>query len=885
MATIYQSGGKLRTNKNKKQPISPYDRPANQPSLFAKLVNPASRLIYAGADRLFSVFRQPLPGTSEEPRNESQEAGPNPASNIGVGVLEPSTDEGAKIASISAAAEISDFENMLKQKTFTRSEIERLTTLLHSRTSESDIEGDRAKLPITTSQVSRLEASTSGILKERKTVNFDVPISTPITSSRAFEDDVATPAELAKAYMGTKSAKLLPLALRPSSQPSRQYSLLLNNTTVLPRTPVISLTPKPTATFKTFDSCLTTPRSQGRSALYKNARSPYYRGPSTLNQKGVASSYALEHEGSIESSRMGAKRRSSVIDDTGFGGPIRRIRQKVSLPSHQSSISKHKSEIASSQKLLLRNEPEPKLLTPLEENVETSKQKINLGFGSVPRESSRMASRIFEQLNRMSPKEKPSGSRLAGTTEKIDSPNFFSSSRDNKKSEGQHRVWLPDARASTSQVNNVFSSMNGNCTEPSSSKNTRSSVISQLTSTQKKPTVSQMFGTSTNSIGPSGVKSNISPDAKPLGSMSSINAALSSNQVKFSASIKDDSGNIQKPVNLLGKSESSSSASLTTASANGLFTFGGSTTTSSTTSGTPALSISIFASSSSYNPSGSNTDQLFSSTSSHVFSSATTTILPSTTTLATSSASTSSVAASVAPTKLFASTLATSSNGGSIFSFSSPSATLTTNGFQANTQAAFTADTQAVPFKFESGTGGTPSTTAGSSLFSSSALSFGLSSAATTSSTSSLFSSGLSSTPNIDLSSTVASTESKSGSSASGSTASIFGSTALQPPESSLFGSTPFSFGASSSSAAGTTQTPSPSSPAFGQDSGGKPGFVFGSGTPSTVPFQFGGQTNQPQTPSQNPFQASAGSFSLGSGGSVKSDRRILKVKRLNRRK
>ncbi|XP_076938728.1 nuclear pore complex protein NUP1-like [Bidens hawaiensis] len=440
MATTDQSGGKLRKNKNKK-PVrlnSPYDRPANQPSLFAKLVSPASRLIYAGADSLFSVFRQPLPVTSEEPRNESLEAGPTPVSNNGIVVLESNINEGGEVASISAVTEISEFENMLKQKTFTRSEIERLTTLLHSRTIESDIEGDSAKPPITASQVSRLEASTSGMLKEhvkeRKTVNFHVPISTPITSSSAFEDDVATPAELAKAYMGTKSAKLSPLALRPSGQPSRQDPLFLNNTTVLPKTPVVSLTPKPAATFKTFDSCLTTPRSQGRSALYKNARSPYYRGPSTLSQKGVASPYALEQEGSIESSRMGAKRWSSVIDETEFGGPMRRIRQKVNLPSHQSSISKHKSEFASSQKLLLRNEPEPKSLTPLEENVETSKR--NLGYDSVPRESSRMASKIFEQLKRMSPKEKPSGSRLAGTTEKIDSPNFLSSSRDNKRSRG-----------------------------------------------------------------------------------------------------------------------------------------------------------------------------------------------------------------------------------------------------------------------------------------------------------------------------------------------------------------------------------------------------------------------------------------------------------------
>lgn len=91
-----------------------------------------------------------------------------------------------------------------------------------------------------------------------------------------------------------------------------------------------------------------------------------------------------------------------------------------------------------------------------------------------------------------------------------------------------------------------------------------------------------------------------------------------------------------------------------------------------------------------------------------------------------------------------------------------------------------------------------------------------------------------------------------------------------------------------------STQTPSSSVPAFAQASGGTPGFMFGSGTPtpSTASFQFGGQTNQPQPSPQNPFQASGsvefnagGSFSLGSGGGDKSARRILRVKSKNRRK
>ncbi|KAI3809297.1 hypothetical protein L1987_25268 [Smallanthus sonchifolius] len=424
--STYQSGG--AGGKFRKRPVrrsaqaTPYDRPPtalrnNSPSLFAKLVDPASRLIYAGADRLFGVFRkrlppapaQRLPGTSEEPRNGSQEAVPNSVAKNSTGVVEPRTNEGGNLAGISVATEISDLENMLKQKTFTRSEIERLTALLLSRTTESNVDGgDKEKLPSTSYHVLRPDTFTSATLnkhmEEREIGNFDAAISTPVVNSRAFEDDGVSPAELAKAYMGTRPTKLSPVTMRPSGQALRQDLVLLNNTTTFPKTPTTSLAPKTAAAIKTSENSLTTLRSRGRSALYNMPRTPYYRGPSTLSQKGVASPSAWEHEGSVGSSRMAAKRRSSALDDIGSGGPMRRIRQKANLLSQQSSLSKHKSELGSNQKLLLRKEPEPRSSKAVEETGEINTR--NQSYGSVPTESSQMALKIFEQLERMSPKEK-----------------------------------------------------------------------------------------------------------------------------------------------------------------------------------------------------------------------------------------------------------------------------------------------------------------------------------------------------------------------------------------------------------------------------------------------------------------------------------------------
>lgn len=170
-----------------------------------------------------------------------------------------------------------------------------------------------------------------------------------------------------------------------------------------------------------------------------------------------------------------------MLDDIGSGGPMRRIRQKANLPSHQSSLSK----LGSSQKLL-RNEPEPKALKAVEETGEIGKRNHN--YGSVPTESSQMALKIFEHLDRMSPKEKPSGSKLAGITEKIDSPKGLSSSQDKQKSEGKQRLLFSDARESTFQSKvtveeNGSRNVNGSFTAPVSGN---AAIVTKAGSTSKR---------------------------------------------------------------------------------------------------------------------------------------------------------------------------------------------------------------------------------------------------------------------------------------------------------------------------------------------------------------------------------------------------------------
>ncbi|GJX20151.1 hypothetical protein Tco_0222828 [Tanacetum coccineum] len=197
-------------------------------------------------------------------------------------------------------------------------------------------------------------------------------------------------------------------------------------------------------------------RSRGRTTMYRMARSPYYRGPSTLSKKPtpslISSQPAWELEGS-NGSKMTGKRRSSVQDDLGYGGPMRRIRQKAERCSQGSSLSKHKSEFDSSaQRLLLSSEPEQKASKAIVENGDISMR--NSGYAFVPTVSTQMASKITrEHLEKNDPKEKPPSSRLCSK-----------------------QLNLPPI---------VLSSMNGNSTAPTT--NAPSTLALPTEPPQKKP--------------------------------------------------------------------------------------------------------------------------------------------------------------------------------------------------------------------------------------------------------------------------------------------------------------------------------------------------------------------------------------------------------------
>lgn len=433
--------------------------------MLTKIVDPASRLLYAGANKLFGVvfgnrnMFLPLQRPSEineEPKNLPREEGQHGNS-----------------ASISAATGISDLEQMLQQKTFTRSEIERLTALLHSRTESSSadvVERDGVNPYSSPSSLLRLEASTSGSLQKHgdERDNLHAAISTPMVTSRVLEEDTASPAELAKAYMGS----------RPTKVALRQDIVLHNNATSFSKSPITSIAPKIANGSTGFENGFTTPRSRGRSAMYSMARTPYARSPSTFTQKGITSSYgrdealtssqsAFQHGG-----KMALKRRSSVLDDDiGSGGPLRRTRQKANLltlrDKGELGYTSLQQPDHASQKLPLMNESEPKVVKGAEENRYTSMHGTGSvsGYANVPTKSTQTATKILQHLEKPSPKEKSSGLTKSPTKltldmlhgqalrslEKVDSTKLLSYPLDNQKSEVHHHERLHDSRELTSK--------------------------------------------------------------------------------------------------------------------------------------------------------------------------------------------------------------------------------------------------------------------------------------------------------------------------------------------------------------------------------------------------------------------------------------------------
>lgn len=101
-----------------------------------------------------------------------------------------------------------------------------------------------------------------------------------VQSFQVLDEDVASPAEIAKAYMGSRPPKATPLNMAASQKLVDSFASgdLLNSST-------LSLVPRPSGNVDVIDNGFVTPRPRGRSALYSMARLPYSRVRATSSIK------------------------------------------------------------------------------------------------------------------------------------------------------------------------------------------------------------------------------------------------------------------------------------------------------------------------------------------------------------------------------------------------------------------------------------------------------------------------------------------------------------------------------------------------------------------------------------------------------------------------
>ncbi|WCJ19158.1 hypothetical protein M5689_001458 [Euphorbia peplus] len=476
--------GKFRKRPFRKPHTTPYDRPTTalrNPSLandtngwLSKLVDPAHRLITSGAHMLFgSVFRKrlPPPPPPQPPESEANVDRQQEAVRKDSRVVQESAVNGIDYpASSSDRGGVTDLELILKQKTFTKSEIDRLTSLLQSRTVDRPLVSQEKNSEVIPSQPvlsqDRKEVQVTPV-KDNRMERYDV--ATPIASSSVLDEDVATPAELAKAYMGSRPSKVSPPVLGLRSRGIGEDSVAQVNRPFPSKSPVV---PRSSVRGVSLENGFMTPRSRGRSAIYNMPRTPYSRLHLTSTLQGTesgidgfgassSSSQSMWENGRFSGSKQGAlKRRSSVFDnDIGSVGPIRRIRQKSNLLPSSGMLSIRGNDIASdaakhpssSQKEALRSET-------LTENVDN--RIHGSGTSSVPSKSSEMASKILQQMAVIVPSRDKSPSKLSPSMlrgpalrslDNVQSSKFLETIQDNNKLDVKHGGSLPHTQKSVFQ--------------------------------------------------------------------------------------------------------------------------------------------------------------------------------------------------------------------------------------------------------------------------------------------------------------------------------------------------------------------------------------------------------------------------------------------------
>lgn len=467
------AGGKLRTSRLGRRNSTPYDRPQtgrHAPAAvraaaaaadnrrsgntwFSRIVDPASRLITQGAVKwLSSVFKKNHPALPsagdvvEEIEEDSlQEVPEEAAENAKVLGQDEEDNRASKQRS---EPEFTEVEQLLKNKTFSREEFNRLTELLQSRIvdrsaglkvceeqSREELHGGAGPSNAVNAEAQRWREERQKAREEKNdsvwhnSLYANAPTPAVI---RNIPDEVgSSPADIAKAFMGVRPYRASSLALQ--SKPFRD-----ENTPSKPNG--LSLVPRTegwlAANGQAEDKFKTPQTARMRSRIQNLSRTPYARNvhqqvPAERMGNGFPNSTPVSQWTPIQSpitgGRQALKRRSSVLDDDFTSGlSIRRTRHK---PIFVSQLRNPDPSGSTSNQLVPflspRNDGERTVLESVKKSTEFEKQNAfpsreatakDLYAGPcIPPQSSETARKILEHLDRMvpSPKEISAEAQLA----------------------------------------------------------------------------------------------------------------------------------------------------------------------------------------------------------------------------------------------------------------------------------------------------------------------------------------------------------------------------------------------------------------------------------------------------------------------------------------
>ncbi|XP_062203715.1 nuclear pore complex protein NUP1-like isoform X2 [Phragmites australis] len=452
----FGAGGKIRRRPpSRAAAASPYARPAPAPAPAAAAASQGggwlSRIIAAGASRLLpSLFRKPPPQLAAPPpqpelldapperseashdlqplRLEPLDVPPSPlpppleddlpeseendgaiANNLFTKNTESSAKDGEEhMLRNSDDSGAMHLEELLKQSTFTRSEFEYLTELLWSRTIGSN------SLKPEDSNIKKMHVSE----KENGSRHSNIPVDFSIRSYSVAQDQVASPAEIAKAYMGSKSSKGSPLRLRlhdPSSLPIKSIEANMIQKAKPPTIPLFQGSRLHTSKISDcLESNFATPN---RSAIYKMSSSPYFKSAASSKDLFGTVSSSYRTPSSVHTfGRQVLKRKSTAVNnETVSIGPIRKMHQRYNRTSplletrpghrghfrgHGSILNEDSEHSAQTQKRRCLDKVGDAVLGGLDDRAHAN------SFAQAPVQSAEMAAKILKQLDTLVPSQK-----------------------------------------------------------------------------------------------------------------------------------------------------------------------------------------------------------------------------------------------------------------------------------------------------------------------------------------------------------------------------------------------------------------------------------------------------------------------------------------------